>query len=192
MQWFVNNSQCQSSCRKISLKLFQRDKSLMDSFKGPASKFCIYFSFKSCHPFVLLPLWERRREGGAADKNFCLPSDQPTILFFGNGNCSKSVCKEILAYINIIYWKSCLQVTKARLKIGATAILVQTLFPMIFKWVIMSWSPWHPAWPPRCPLFLYDHIIWINSRTCLSHLVLYYMHREILIWGTPSLFDVNL
>ena len=98
LQWFVNKSQCQSSCRKISLKLFQRDKSLLDSFKGQASKFCIYFSFKSCHPFVLLPLWERRREGGAADKNFCLPSDQPTILFFGNGNCSKSVCKEILAY----------------------------------------------------------------------------------------------
>ena len=160
--------------------------------QGAGVKILYLFFLQKLPPLCSPSPWERRREGGAADKNFCLPSDQPTILFFGNGNCSKSVCKEILAYINIIYWKSCLQVTQARLKIGATAILVQTLFPMIFKWVIMSWSPWHPAWPPRCPLFLYDHIIWINSRTCLSHLVLYYMHREILIWGMPSLFDVNL
>ena len=82
MQWFVNNSQCQSSCRKISFKLFQRDKSLVDSFKGPAPKFCIFFSFSKLPPLCSpSPLGEAKggREGGA-DKNFCLPSDQPTIL----------------------------------------------------------------------------------------------------------------
>ena len=133
MQWFVNNSQCQSSCRKITFKLFQRDKSFMDSFKGPAPKFCIYFSFSKLPPLCSLsPLGEA--EGGAADKNFCLPSDQPTILFFGDGNCFESVCKVILANINHHWLENLFSSDSSKKLVWCS---YKHFFAMIFIWVII-------------------------------------------------------
>ena len=76
----MNNSQCQSSCRKITFKLFQRDKSFMDSFKGPAPKFCIYFSFSKLPPLCSpSPLGEA--EGGRSGGQKLLSPFGPTNDF---------------------------------------------------------------------------------------------------------------
>ena len=113
-------------------KLLQEDiiQAISEGQNFMGSKFCIYFSFvfsklpPLCSPS---PLGEAEggREGGA-DKNFCLPSDQPTILFYGDGNCSESVCKVTLAYINHHRLEK-LSSSDSN-KIGATAMLLQTLF----------------------------------------------------------------
>ena len=122
----------------------KKKNSKCQSSKGPRGRrqnfvFIFPSSFQSCHPFVLLPLWERQREGGAADKNFCLPSDQPTILFFGDGNYSESVCKLFLASINRhLIGKVVFKWLQQDLRLMQLPCSCKHCFAMIFKWVIMS------------------------------------------------------
>ena len=130
----MNNSQCQSSCRKISFKLFQRDKSFMDSFKGPAPKFCIYSSFSKLPPLCSpSPLGEA--EGGRESGQKLLSPFGPTNDFILWRWQLFRIC---LQSDFSIYQPSLIgKVVQQDLRLVQLPCSYKPCFAMIFIWVIM-------------------------------------------------------
>ena len=110
--------------KKLQMSKLQRAK-------GPAPKFCVYFSFifsklpPLCSPS---PLGEAK--GGRSGGQKLLSPFGPTNDFILWRWQLFRICLQIVfsIYQPSFNWKGCLQVTPARFKIDATAMLVQTLF----------------------------------------------------------------